>query len=298
MLYRFMVALIIGFLAAGAQAQETALLKTPNDRMSYAIGADMGRNLRQQGIVADIDHLIKGFQDFSSGEKLLFTEKELQVAITTLHLDLGWKGSETKKVSLPASYGMGIDAARKVKIYDIKINADLFRRGLADLLSGNPLLLTEKDLRSALASFQFNVKQNQSKLSRLARDTKRGEETAFFSENKRKEGVISLPSGLQYKVLKSGEGKTFKDGDTVEVHYRGTFLDGTEFANTYAGGRPVVFKAPAGIPGLSEALKRMPPGSKWQVFVPSKLAYRSRGWGISGWPTFPLIFELEVAAVR
>jgi FKBP-type peptidyl-prolyl cis-trans isomerase len=298
MALKWITILIVGLFWIQAAAGETSVLGTPKDKMSYALGVDIGRNLRQQAIETDIDLLIRGVEDHLSGGKPLFTEKDLQIAMTAFQVELGWKGTETKRASSQASYGMGIDVGRKLKVYDIQVDPDLVAKGLRDLISQAPLLTSEKDLQTAMASFQLIVKRSQSKISRLARDTKRGSEALFLAENRKKEGIVVLPSGLQYKVLRDGEGRKPKEGDILEVHYRGTFIDGTEFGNSYASPRPVRLRATEGLPGLNEALRLMPTGSKWQLFLPSKLAFRPRGWGISGWPTLPLVFEIELLAIH
>jgi len=295
---KWIMILGVVLMVAQASAQETVALKTQKDKVSYGIGVDFARNLKRQGIEVDVEVLARGLKDVLSAEKLLFSETDLQAAMTVFHVELGWRGAQAKRASPNVSYGMGVDAARVLELYAVKVDVDLVIRGLKDVLSGGNLLMEEKDLRAAMAALQLSMKQNHPKISRLARDSKRGSEAVFLASNKTKKGVITLPSGLQYKILKAGKGKKPTDADTVEVHYRGTFIDGTEFGNSYLSGQPVIFKATGGIPGWNEALKLMPVGSKWQLFIPAKLAYRARGWGISGWPTLPLIFEFELLAIK
>ena len=121
---------------------------------------------------------------------------------------------------------------------------------------------------------------------------------AFLAENGKKEGVKTLPSGLQYKILKAGEGKKPTETDTVEVNYRGTLLNGTEFDSSYSRGQPATFQVQGIIPGWSEALKLMPVGSKWQLFVPAQLAYGARGAPPNIGPDATLIFDVELLAIK
>jgi FKBP-type peptidyl-prolyl cis-trans isomerase FklB len=129
-----------------------------------------------------------------------------------------------------------------------------------------------------------------------AADNKK-EGDAFLAENMKKEGVMALPSGLQYKILKAGSGKMPTDADTVECNYRGTFINGTEFDSSYRTGKPATLKVKGVIPGWQEALKLMPVGSKWQLFIPPQLAYGERGSGPIG-PNATLIFDLELLAIK
>jgi FKBP-type peptidyl-prolyl cis-trans isomerase len=121
---------------------------------------------------------------------------------------------------------------------------------------------------------------------------------AFLAENGKREGVVTLPSGLQYKVLKSGTGKTPKLSDKVETHYRGTLIDGTEFDSSYKRGQTATFPVNGVIPGWTEALQKMKEGDKWQLAVPSKLAYGERGAGREIGPNATLLFEVELIAVK
>jgi FKBP-type peptidyl-prolyl cis-trans isomerase FklB len=121
---------------------------------------------------------------------------------------------------------------------------------------------------------------------------------AFLAENKKKEGVKTLPSGLQYKVIKAGTDKKPKLSDSVTSHYRGTLIDGTEFDSSYKRGQPVTFPVSGVIPGWTEALQLMGEGAKWQIFVPSNLAYGERGAGIVIGPNATLIFEIEIISIQ
>jgi len=196
------------------------------------------------------------------------------------------------------SYGIGVDVGRNFKKQGVEVDLDLMVKGIKDGLSGGKLLLPDKELRKIMNAFQGELRQKQAEATRIAAVENKKKGDAFLAENKTKAGVVSLPSGLQYTILKAGSGKTPTDADTVEVQYRGTLIDGTEFDSSEAG-QPATFKVKGGvIPGWTEALLLMPVGSKWQVFVPPQLAYGSRGAGRDIGPNETLIFEVELIAIK
>lgn len=196
------------------------------------------------------------------------------------------------------SYAIGIDLARNMKRQGIEIDLNLFIRGLKDGLSGEKLLMTEEDLRKTMSAFQGELRLKQRLAHRLAAEDNKKKGEASLAENKIKEGVVTLPSGLQYKILKDGDGKKPTEADTVEVNYRGTLIDGTEFDSSYSRGQPATLKVTGVIPGWKETLKLMPVGSKWQLFVPSHLAYGTRGIPPNIGPNTTLIFEVELLAIK
>src|SRR6202035_2976121 len=149
----------------------------------------------------------------------------------------------------------------------------LVSQGLKDAMSGAKTRLTEQEAQTVLTEMQTEVnKQRQEKMQQAAAANK-SEGDAFLAANKTKEGVVTLPSGLQYKILKEGTGPKPTASDTVSCNYRGTFINGTEFDSSYKGGQPVSFPVSGVIKGWTEALQLMPVGSKWQLFIPSDLAY-------------------------
>ena len=201
------------------------------------------------------------------------------------------------------SYGMGISVAQNLKRQGVEVDAELLARGLKDGLSGQKPLMTADEVRAAMSQLQVEQKQRRSKPSRAAEES-RSQGRVFMAANAGKEGVVTLESGLQYKVLRAGDGKRPTDTDRVVCHYRGTFVDGTEFDSSYGRGRPATFDLAKVIPGWREALKLMPVGSKWQLFIPPQLAYGERGMrgkkhsrGVVG-PEATLIFETEFLAIQ
>jgi len=203
-----------------------------------------------------------------------------------------------KTVKQKVSYGIGVDMARNLKRQGIVLDVDLLIRGLKDGLSGEKLLVPEEDLRNVLGAFQADLTRRQMQAMKKAADANMKKGDAFLAENKTKEGVVSLPSGLQYKILKVGEGKKPTEADTVVCHYRNTLIDGTELDSSYREGKPSVFKVTSVIPGWKEALQLMPVGSKWQLFIPPHLAYGEQGAGGRIGPNQTLIFEVELIAIE
>ena len=198
------------------------------------------------------------------------------------------------------NYGIGVNVVRNFKQQGIEVDLDMVYQGMKDALSGGKLLMTEADLRKTMVAYQTELRQKQARARQTALVENKKAGDAFLVQNKTKEGVVTLPSGLQYKILKAGQGRKPSDADTVECDYRGTFISGTEFDSTYGTGQPATFKVQegGGIPGWREALKLMPVGSKWQLFLPAALAFGERGAGNGIEPNATLIFELELLAIK
>lgn len=193
-----------------------------------------------------------------------------------------------------SSYAIGMDIARGLKRENLDIDQAAVMKGIADTLGGGKALLTDKELQATMIQFQKEaVARAQEMFAKVAEKNKK-EGAAFLVENKKKEGVKTTPSGLQYKILKQGAGATPKATDIVTTNYRGTFLDGTEFDSSYRRNEPAKFPVNRVIPGWTEALKMMRVGDKWQLFVPSDLAYKETGAGDDIPPNATLIFEIEL----
>jgi len=235
---KWMAVLGIWLLAAQAGAGEPQPPKTQKERVSYAIGVDTARVLRQQEIEVDLDTLVKGLRDGMSGDKLLMTDQDL-------------------------------------------------------LATRNA---TQRELVRKQAAKKQNRSQGQAPKKSGEENRKAGE--AFLAENGKKEGVVTLPSGLQYRILKAGDGRKPSDSDIVECNYRGTLIDGTVFDRSSSRGKPATLSIAGVIPGWREALMLMSMGSKWQLFIPPQLAYGEKGTGGTIGPNETLVFEVELVAVR
>jgi len=192
------------------------------------------------------------------------------------------------------SYAVGMNNGKRLaeilKKQSVPVDPALVARGMKDGLTGGKTLLTDEEAQAALAATQKDVYQKQQ-----AAGKKEGDE--FLAANKGKEGVVTLPSGLQYKILKAGTGPKPTASDTVACNYRGTLINGTEFDSSYKRGQPTKFPVGGVIKGWTEALQLMPVGSKWQLFIPSNLAYGEGGnQGIP--PNSTLIFEVELISIE
>jgi FKBP-type peptidyl-prolyl cis-trans isomerase FklB len=211
---------------------------------------------------------------------------------------MGEEKSVLKTQKEKSSYVIGLDVGRALKKGGVEIDADLFARGVRDALVGGKLLMTEQEIKETMNAFQreMTAKQTEARNQLAEKNKKEGE--TFLAENGKKPGVITLPSGLQYKVLRPGTGKKPQAQDIVKVHYRGTLINGTEFDSSYQRGQPVSFQVNRVIPGWTEALQLMEEGAKWQIFIPSRLAYGERGAGEDIGPHATLIFEVELLAIE
>jgi len=188
------------------------------------------------------------------------------------------------------SYAVGMNLGSAIR-KDADLDVDLIVRGLKDAFSGGKMLLTDAEMRTILNRLAAELKTRQA-----AQLGERG--AAFLVGNKVKEGVVTLESGLQYKILKAGNGKKPTVDDTVVCHYRGTLIDGTEFDSSYKRNKPATFPVKRVIKGWTEALQLMPVGSKWQLFVPPSLAYGERGAGANVPPNATLIFDVELVSIE
>jgi FKBP-type peptidyl-prolyl cis-trans isomerase len=186
----------------------------------------------------------------------------------------------------------------QVKARSMEVDLDLIIRGLKDSLSGSSRLLSDQEASTEVEELRQEVKQKAitQRREKLKKNKQEGEE--FLAANKTKEGVVTLPSGLQYKILKAGEGNKPTGNDIVFCNYRGSTLDGKEFDSSYRRGKPSPFKFARVMEGWKQALRLMPVGSKWQVWVPSDLAYGMRGAPNVIEPNSTLVFDLELVSIR
>jgi FKBP-type peptidyl-prolyl cis-trans isomerase len=196
------------------------------------------------------------------------------------------------------SYALGMNIGRGLSQQPVDLDITSLLRGMKDALQKNKSQLTDDQIKAALAqlSSMANAKQDAASQAIGEANLKKGEE--FLASNKTQEGVVTLPSGLQYKVLKTGTGPKPSASDTVVCDYRGTLIDGKEFDSSYKRGQSATFPVNGVIKGWTEALQMMPVGSKWQLFIPPDLAYGSRSAGADIGPNSTLVFEVELHSIK
>jgi FKBP-type peptidyl-prolyl cis-trans isomerase FklB len=197
-----------------------------------------------------------------------------------------------------ASYAIGLNVGRNLHKDSVEVDPSIVARGIKDGLAGGKTLLTEDEVKAALVALQTDVQKRQEEsMAQLGEVNKKaGDE--FLAANKTKDGVVTLPDGLQYKILTQGTGPKPTAKDSVVCNYRGTLIDGKEFDSSYKRGQPATFPVGQVIPAWTEALQLMPVGSKWQLFIPSELAYGTRSPSPDIGPNSTLIFEVELLSIQ
>jgi FKBP-type peptidyl-prolyl cis-trans isomerase len=206
------------------------------------------------------------------------------------------KKMELKTAKDKLSYSIGFDMGTSIKKNEVDVDMNVLTKAIKDALSGGKALMTEQEMRDSIGAYQKEMMAKQQEKMKMMAEKNKTEGAAFLAENSKKEGVKTLPSGLQYMVLAEGKGKQPKATDTVTVQYRGTQIDGTEFDSSYKRGQPATFALNQVVKGWTEGVQLMKEGGKIRLFVPSGLAYGERGGGQIG-PNAVLIFEIELLTV-
>ena len=207
---------------------------------------------------------------------------------------------ETKELKTQkdkVSYAIGLDMGNNLKKNELEVDPDILARAIKDVLSGSKPLMTDQETRETLMALQKDLQAKQLERNKVLGEKNKKEGDAFLAKNKKQEGVKTLPSGLQYKVITAGKGKSPRASDTVTVNYAGTLIDGAEFDSSYKRGQPATFPVGGVIKGWTEALQLMKEGSKWQLVIPADLAYGEQGRpGIP--PNSVLIFDVELLSIK
>jgi FKBP-type peptidyl-prolyl cis-trans isomerase len=213
-----------------------------------------------------------------------------------------WLGADEPPVDLKTqkdkvSYSIGMNWGNMLRRESVDIDMAILTRAMKDAMAGVKPALTDQQVREVMAAFQTELAAKQNEKRKEAGSKNKLEGETFLAENKKKEDVITLPSGLQYKVITAGTGKIPTLKDKVLCHYRGTFVDGKEFDSSYTRGEPITFALTGVIKGWTEALQLMPVGSKWKLFIPSDIAYGEYGNGDIG-PNTALVFDIELISIE
>jgi FKBP-type peptidyl-prolyl cis-trans isomerase FklB len=199
-----------------------------------------------------------------------------------------------------ASYAIGVNIGKGLHRDGVEVDPVLVQRGIRDAIAGGKLQMTDDEMKTALTALTNDLKKKQDAETAATGEVNRKEGETFLAANKGKEGVVTLPDGLQYKILTAGNGPKPTAADTVVANYKGTLINGTEFDSSYKRGEPVKFPVGQVIKGWTEILQMMPTGSKWEVYIPSDLAYGPQGPGRAGpiGPNETLVFEIELLSIQ
>lgn len=226
------------------------------------------------------------------------------ITVATLALSLAACGAKgDKKVNMESksaklSYALGHEVGTSLRDFKTDIDPAVLNKGIEDGLAGLKPVLSAEEMVELKKQFMMKVQADQTEKMKSIADKNVKDEEAFFAENKKKSGVVTTASGLQYTIVTEGKGTPPKATDKVSVNYRGTLLDGTEFDSSYKRGQAASFPVNGVIPGWTEALQLMKPGGKYRLFIPAKLAYAERGAGRQIGPNAALIFEVELVSIE
>jgi FKBP-type peptidyl-prolyl cis-trans isomerase FklB len=220
------------------------------------------------------------------------------LAVVAIGVSLAAEKPDLKNEHDKISYSVGYQVGGDFRRQGVELDPDLLVKGMQDAMSGGKPLMTQEEMNKTLVDLKRKVVTAQREEQKKAAEKNMAEGKKFLEGNARKDGVTTLPSGLQYKVTAKGTGASPKKTDSVTVHYKGTLIDGTEFDSSYKRGKPATFRVDGVIAGWTEALQLMKPGAKWQLFIPANLAYGERGAGSRIGPNRTLIFEVELIKVN
>lgn len=219
----------------------------------------------------------------------------ITIAVLSLaSLSFGQDKAQLKDLKDKVSYSVGLNVGANFKKQGQELNPDALLAGVKDALSGKTPALTENELKETMEAWSKQMEDKQ----KVVGEKNAADATKFLAENKKKDGVKTTASGLQYKVMKEGAGAQPKETDTVTVNYRGTLINGAEFDSSYKRGQPATFPVNGVIKGWTEALQLMKTGSKYQLFIPADLAYGPRAVGPDITPNSALVFEVELLEVK
>jgi FKBP-type peptidyl-prolyl cis-trans isomerase FklB len=207
-------------------------------------------------------------------------------------------GQTLESLKEKESYSIGYQVGFSMMRDGVEVDIDILIQGLQDAISEKDPLLSNEDMRGIIVARKERAREAYMQKLLETRAKNAEESQKFLVENVKKQGIMTTESGLQYKILKAGEGISPESKDTVTVHYKGTFIDGEEFDSSYSKGEPQSFQASRVIKGWTEALQMMKVGAKWKIFLPPRLAYGQKGDGETIPPNKVLVFEIELLSVE
>lgn len=290
--------------AAKAAAAETAPVGE-RDKVSYMIGADVGRSIAPVGPDLDVAAFERAVKNAFSGGKPLLTEEQSQSVGRALMQRIGERSGKSLPGVAPGTkappvdkgqvgFLVGTDVGRSLAPIQEELNMPVFLQAMTTLIAGQKPLLSETEMDQIREAFSKRMEaKEKARVADLARKNA-AEGSAFLTKNKQTKGVIGTPSGLQYMVLRQGNGKRPRSTERVRVNYRGTLLDGTEFDSSYSRGQPAEFALDQVIPGWTEGVALMPVGAKYRFWIPSAIAYGERGSPPTIGPNATLVFDVEL----
>lgn len=282
-------------------ANVSGKMSSKADSISYAIGADVFKGISKAGFDLQPAELLKGCKDGKAGNSA-YADEVITRLIGSFQMQMQQKSmgqlDESKLVDIDSvSYAVGLDLHKSLSEFDINLNPDFLFLGAKEATGEGEPSISEDAQKGLITAFQqeMQAKQGEVRAKQGVENKIAGEK--FMAENKAKDGIKTLASGLQYKVVSSGSGRSPKAESTVKVHYEGRLLDGSVFDSSIARGEPAEFPVNGVIKGWTEALQLMKPGDKWQLFIPSDLAYGPNGAGANIGPNAALIFDVELIEI-
>ena len=227
----------------------------------------------------------------------------MTVAVLASAFVLSCPGIAQKKIELKtqvqkASYGIGMNIGKNLKEQFPEVDVNAMAMGLKDAIDGANPAVSDSEMAVVMKAFQEEMMKQRTEKSAVMSQKNKKEGEEFLAANKKKEGVITLPSGLQYKVIKDAQGPKPTPKDTIVCNYKGSLIGGKEFDSSYKRGEPATFVLGQVIPGWVEGLQLMSVGSKYEFYIPSNLAYGERGAGADIGPDATLIFEIELLKIK
>ncbi len=223
------------------------------------------------------------------------------ITLTACFLIASTSFAQTKKLITEkekVSYSIGLSLGKNFTQQSIDIDVQTFTKGVEDALKGVTPLLTDEEIRVVMTNLQKRMTAKKQEEEKQVSGKNQNEGTRFLAENKKRKGVVTLPSGLQYEIIRPGTGSIPKAEDTVVTNYEGTLINGTVFDSSYKRGKPATFPVNGVIRGWTEALQLMKTGAKWKLYIPADLAYGSRSAGPTIGPNSTLVFQIELLEIK